>query len=99
MAKHDGTWGVGFCENDRRADIRLRPNGDIQWNFPEKRDAQLFCGAAAASLSENVVLRVAVRANVITHVLNDAENRDPGLLKHSQRLHGNPQTDVLRRGN
>ena len=50
-------------------------------------------------MAKNVILRIAVRADVVAHVLDDAENRNPGLLEHAERLHRNAKANILRRRN
>src|SRR2546423_5960712 len=69
LAKHPRARRIGLRDDDGLADIRLRADRKIQRHFSKEWNAQLLGCALSAAVSENVILRIAVRANVVAHVL------------------------------
>src|SRR5437879_1805093 len=85
IARHDGTAGVA-------ADRDLR----VERYLPEKRHLELTRRALSPAVFEDLLPVAALGADVVGHVLDDAEDRDVDLLKHRQALAGVDQRDVLR---
>ena len=58
----------------------------IQRDLAEEWNPQLGCRDPRATLTKDIVARVAMRADVVAHVLDNAENRHARLLEHAKRL-------------
>src|SRR3569832_198323 len=87
---------IGIGDHGRLAGIRLLADGHRQRQRAEEIDAVLGAHLLTAALAEDRFRMAAVGADVRTHVLDDAENRDADLLEHLQPLARVEQRDVLR---
>src|SRR5579862_9538496 len=84
--------------HDRMTAIAGLADFGIELDTAEKGNPELLRGALAAALGEDVNLVLAMRADEIAHVLDDAENVDLHLLEHLDRLARVLQRDVAGRG-
>src|SRR5258708_35046489 len=64
----------------------------------EERDAERGRKLLAAAMREDLVAMVALAAQVVAHVLDDAENRDVNFLEHGDSALDVEQRDPLPRG-
>ena len=70
----------------------------VDRHLAEEQGAELLGQLLAAAAREDLVVVPARRADVVAHVLDDAEDRDLDLLEHRDRLDDVDERDLLRRG-
>src|SRR5262245_22398662 len=78
---------------------RIAAEGDlrVERDLAQERDAELLGRPPAAAVLEDLLAVPALGAQVVRHVLDDAEDGDVDLLEHREALARVDERDVLRR--
>ena len=84
-------------DRHRLAGVTLQAEGGIEGYLSQKRMAELIGSLARAPVPEDVFPMSALRADVIAHVLDQAKDGHPQLLKHGDGFGGHVQGEILRR--
>ena len=91
-----GVGALGLGDHDRPAGIRGRPDRHVERNLTQEIHAQPERGLARAAVVEEFGAVAAFGADIVAHVLHDAEDRHVHLLEHVDAARHVEQRDVLR---
>src|SRR5688500_12816417 len=78
----EGGGGGRIRGNDRVAGVAAYYHLRVDWHFAEEGDAEHFGGLASAAVTEDLFALATVAADEVTHVLDDAEDRNVDLAEH-----------------
>ena len=84
----------GFHDNGF-ARVAADRDGRIDGDFPEERDGQALGGSPSPTILEDLGALLAVRTDEITHVLDDAKDRDFHFLEHANGFKDIRQRHIL----
>ena len=94
----DARGRVGVADHDRSPAVPAGTDGGHQWHLGHQRDSEGVGRLLPAPGSEDVLVRAAVWADVVTHVLDHADRAHVRTLGHLSRPLGNLARRLLRRG-
>ena len=80
--------GIGriLVKSDWPAIVALNSDPRIERYLAKEWEAQLLGRFARASMAENIITMPAMGARIITHILDDSQNRDVQFLEHRDRF-------------
>src|SRR5688572_28338590 len=85
------------ADDDRHAAVPTLAHRGVERDLAEERDAPALRLGARAAVGEDLVPRVAARADEVRHVLDQAEHRHVELVEHGDRLDRVVERHLLRR--